>query len=459
MFIVNDTIMKQNYIYAAAAVALLLTSCNNDDYTYDPERATEYKMEQFAAAFTQKFGKIAPDQEWDFSGSPRTILTTSTRAASQSCTPDLAYPYLDADGYYDIPAVMQTDLNKIKENTDNSKLGNSYAMSIPDNNFSIIPIRQGYTSSPFELHMVVGSGDDAIDYTLWKKGEMMQIRKAGSTEKWRNIPGSENVTYGNYDVRARVLTFKNMPAGEPMYFYTYRSSTQTYPSSLDGYTKDFTSIVTVPEQLINDGKKVKVIGVEAQMIDTDRDYEDVMFMIVGDPTLPQEITKEEGMSFKQTFQKRYMIEDLGSMDDFDFNDIVVDMQSTREIKFTYDSATGAIKDKTYTPWTDQTATIRHLGGTLGFRLQIGDTDLGWMPGRLGADPNTEYDVEGWDPVANNISIQVKLKADGEESTSILFPKAGSAPIIIATPVEQEWMPERQSIIESLKDMVLKNKED
>lgn len=452
--------MKISRLCLATVATLMMASCTNDDlYKYNAQRFEQLQKEQFAEYFTKKFGEIPANQTWDFAGRPLTRIaadmTRATRAGGNiTCTPDEGYEFLNEEGYYDVPASLQTTMNKIEENVDNSQMGNTYAMLTPENSFTIIPVRQGYSTSAYEVHMVVGTGDDATDYLLWKKGEMMQTRKAGSTEKWKNVQNIEkSYTYGNNDVRSKALTFKNIPSDQPIYFYVYRPTLGIYPSSLDGYMKDFSSAVTLPQQLLDAGKQVKLIGAEIMLNASDYDYEDVMFLIVGDPKLPEDITPNEPMSFEQTISKRYMIEDLGETDDTDYNDIVVDVTSTRTIQYDYNPTTGEITNQTYGEWGEQTATIRHLGGTLPFNLTIGNTELGWMKGQMNVDPNTVHDITGWNPDANNISISVRQTGSGDGVNSLTFPAAGNVPLIIATSTKQPWMQERVSIIPYLKDII------
>ena len=154
-----------------------------------------------------------------------------------------------------------------------------------------------------------------------------------------------------------------------------------------------------------------------------------------------------------------MIEDLGALDDFDFNDIVVDVA--------YSSYTG-----------QQNAFVRAMGGTLDFTLTIGNTT--WTKSANDFDPITVYnadgemeggyeavlaqfEVDGWVPDQNNISITVKQKAgdmSGDDveafNTSSHFPLVGSVPKIIASNPQQAfrspkdgtsivyWMPARFS---------------
>lgn len=460
--------MKTNKLFIAAGLLVMLTACNTDDYKYDPERVDTFEKELYAQNFKNKFLEIVgtsidSNQSWDFSGEPLTSISSLNSRATRAATNfiDHNYPGLDEDGYYRIPISTQKSLNAIKENKDNHLLANTYAMSLTESNFSIIPIRQGQTGSTYEVHMVVGYGDNAQDYLLWKKNELMQYRN-NSKDAWKELTNPQKsdeynyTSYNKYEIRSQVLTFKNMPVGEPVFFYLYRPTTGLYPSSLEGFMKDFTNVITVPEQLVSDGKQIKVIGVEAQRdkVWVDNDFEDVMFMLVGDPTLPEDITKIDDMNFKQTFTKRYMIEDLGDADDTDFNDIVVDVTSSRTISFTQNPETGQITDRTYGEWGDQKAVIRHLGGVLPFQLKIGTTTFDWMEGKMNVNPNSEYAVAGWNPDANNISITVKMAMDAEHSHNITFPTNGTVPLIIATSPEQEWMAERSSIIPKLKELIL-----
>ena len=165
-------------------------------------------------------------------------------------------------------------------------------------------------------------------------------------------------------------------------------------------------------------------------------------MIYGKPEVPGiiEITEETTIERKSTV--RYMIEDLGSTNDFDFNDIVVDVS---EIQSSHAVFTNGI----LTGWTDsgkrQEAVIRHLGGTLPFVLTIGNTELAEHVGVLGADIEEKYEVSGWDKNLHNIGVKVKQAENTTVYNNVVFPKAGEAPMIIAVEPTQAWMTERQSV--------------
>lgn len=234
---------------------------------------------------------------------------------------------------------------------------------------------------------------------------------------------------------------------------------------------------------------------DGEVATTDWDYNDIVFLIVG---------RELPMIYEGTVEKRYMIEDLGSTFDFDFNDIVVDVKEehTRDLSDPYKYN------------FKQTAKIQFLCGTIPFQIYLGEKPFGTKPmlGHNGADeqgftPNrTEYSWEFiqnnieisdvtkdiieesyasvrrtnkiWDPLSNNIKVLVwpKAETDGKgneiywngsgtsadninsgdpvniddipiEHNTVLFPKEGEYPYIIATDPTVTWMPELHSIPE------------
>lgn len=237
---------------------------------------------------------------------------------------------------------------------------------------------------------------------------------------------------------------------------------------------------------LDDNFEYKVIGCEDAGYNgkgSDQDYNDVVFLLVGDK-LPNQVVK-----------KRYMIEDLGSTLDFDFNDIVVDVTETVTSN---DDGTKNYK---------QEAKIRHLCGTIPFRVKIGNKYFGNVDGNsspimrghntgdhdlydpsslhsadyswtvteenVSADSKPQLRTTHWDPEANNISIEVwpsyasennnlddiywtggtndKADNSGADKNNVQvrqiveFPKTGKVPYIIATDQNVMWMEECHNI--------------
>jgi hypothetical protein len=213
--------------------------------------------------------------------------------------------------------------------------------------------------------------------------------------------------------------------------------------------------VNVPE-----GNNVNIIGCEDA---TDNDYEDLVFMVYGIPSFfePEEVY--------ETTTKRYMLEDLGSKDDFDFNDIVVDVTQQTKTTFTYEIDENKNKHLISTdgPYVvKQWAEVRAAGGTLDFTISIGTTttttwtksvslppvEQMWNTGWNGAsiDYNavlSKFDIKNndWNPSSNNISVSVVGRGMNEGVQVIKFPKTGEIPMIIAVDKEIKWMKERQSV--------------
>lgn len=139
-----------------------------------------------------------------------------------------------------------------------------------------------------------------------------------------------------------------------------------------------------------------------------------------------------------------MVEDLGSVGDFDFNDIVFDVEQDAQ--------------------GQQKCIIRAMGGTLDFTLQVGDTKWtksvngvakGYEVSKMyntnpidGAMVIDEFEVKGWDPAANNVSISVTSKVNDEVIIVIPFPKKGEVPMMIALDTFYTWMPEQESLPEN-----------
>lgn len=245
-------------------------------------------------------------------------------------------------------------------------------------------------------------------------------------------------------------------------------------------------ILESSETKLNDNYEYWILGCEdANLQYGDNDFNDVVYLLIGNK-LPK-------LSFRSIIEKRYMIEDLGSTYDFDFNDIVVDV--TEEVTSLEDDDHVCLK---------QTAKIVSLCGTIPFLVTIGDVAIGdgkFMNGRrssLGNDYYSSYTTlstetayvktlvdahfnDGnyeshriWNPSTNNIKVYVypNINTDGattvyynglstngsqnnvngnnvqenvQEVQLVEFPKKGKFPYIIATDQNVNWMAENISI--------------
>lgn len=435
---------------------LLFTACQSHDL-YDGAALERDTKKAYSDNFVKTFPNVNLNQSWDYSNKNEAYSLLSSTNAARFTRATESYE-MTTDGEYEVdPSTLTWLKNKLTAGKDHRDLGNPFYMTAPGNSFTIIPIFQGQASSIWELHAVV----NGVDFKVWEKSQDIWVKK-NSNSDWQTVSSlstsemSKN-TETAAAVKANSYTFKNVPAGTEMYFYllvTKAESKYSYTvngqmSSLNGM---MLSLNDCPRPAnIDENNEVMIIACEdvydnsAKNVKSDNDMNDVVFMIYGKPEVPNTIEITEDVSIEKRVTVRYLIEDLGATDDFDFNDIVVDVSDVWISSPTYTN--GILSG-----WTDsdkhQEAVIRHLGGTLPFKLTIGDTELDEHAGVLGSDPDEKFDVSGWNKDLHNISVMVKQSTNSEVYNNVVFPKAGEAPMIIAVDPSQTWMKERKSVPES-----------
>lgn len=428
--------MKKNLklwaMVGLASLPLLLAGCDSKENMYDPAKADALLKAEYSAKFIAKYGEFAADHSWDATSSfPK---YQSSRAAG----------YKPTEGeYYNVEGnTLDWLQEKLKNEQDNSALGKPFAMTVPNNKFTIVPIFQGSANYRWKLHLVVGEGENEQDIEFWSKSQGIQYKDG---KKWHNLKDrkkGEN-TESVWNVRSRQYTFDLTDyAGQLMYFYLEVWNGYYKVGNMSSLEHQMLALSDCPRPS-NIGKENETLIIACEdgpLASADKDYNEVVLLMYGNPEVPKpiEITDKEITEVKT---KRYMIEDLGSTDDFDFNDVVVDVTSelTKKLTYTNGKLTG-----TEVIGETQKAVIRHLGGTVPFQLTIGNTALKEMQGQMDANPDTEFDIAGWEPEKNNISVKVK-DANNEIVHDIEFPKDGTAPMIIAVDETVNWMEERVSI--------------
>jgi len=405
--------MKNLKISVAILVAsTLIVSCSKSDvFEQSQSSVNETKMNQYKTSFVQKYGEIAPDQSWDFSTVSN--AKASTRAEGEISGVEL----MGAPTVKQFLKTIKDDKESVKANINNGETktwiprlavemyaaiahcdaskklanGNNYL-------YYHLEVCQGYTRTKIMEHVNVNSGSwyDAHTQTLNNSSynqRSVNTKSMSSDAYW--VAYYTHSATNDYANKANAEIMKNLKSFEIKNYKEYSVNGRTY------WGFDCT----------NDG-----------------DYSDLIFLVRNvDPVKP--------------IEKRYMVEDLGSIGDFDFNDIVVDVK---------EDALGK-----------QKAIIRAMGGTLDFTLQIGNTTWtksvngvakGYQPTVMyntnpidGAMVLDEFDVTGWNPAENNITVSVKSKDNNGVITVIPFPKKGEVPMIIAFDTFYAWMPEQESL--------------
>ena len=463
-----------------ALVTTTMVACSNNQDVFDGGAIEKTAKQSYAENFAKKYPNVNINQNWDFSSKQSDYRLGSnnkvrTRAGEGGIT---------TGSWYEVDNNTLAWMHEqLVEGQDNRKLGNPFYMTVPGNDFTIIPIYQGQAGAMWNLHVVV----DGVDYLVWEKSNSeiqkgdIQI-KDGDSDEWHNLhgggqnwetwnslyntdgsdkwlaDGSQNLVTA---VRSIPYTFHDFPVGAEMYFYldvTVSGSGEwngkyheinnvgAHESSLKG---QMLALQNVPRPAnIAEDNEVMIIGCEdADLKDSDWDCNDVVFLVYG-KTVPKPIKIEEGDEIEEVKTVRYMIEDLGSTDDFDFNDIVVDVTEIRTISPTY---TNGVVTKWNEKGKRQEAVIRHLGGTLPFVLKIGNKEYAaGGQDTFQTSPDLKLDdVTGWTGLngVHNVSIEVEQK-NNEGVFKVQFPKAGEAPMIIAVDPSEAWMNERQSVPES-----------
>lgn len=470
--------VKNSFLLGCLAmVGFAFMSCSHDDFNFS-ENASKQLESEYEANFIKKYGAINPNQTWDFATMEPTLSLPSSESTANARTRGASDNLSYSKGYMTVDkGVINYLLQNLPKGNNNTPKGRPFSMLTTGNSFTIVPVFQGCATYYWELWMSV---DGLGDMRIWSKGDDFKFRKDGETT-WSE-PGvtkdGMQRGVGDLEVYAPTYTFANIGTKDlNMYFYLkvwktaagYTNGYDVYlkyladpnnaayqpykATSLDKWMIDLEN-ATKPTNIPADNE-VTIIGCEDAISGSDKDFEDLVFMVYGKPVPP---TKRVVEVIEST-TKRYMMEDLGDTDDFDFNDVVVDVSTRKKITYIYPSLEA-------TEWTSKTeekmpdqAIVRAAGGTLDFTLTIGNTN--WTKSDhfnktlmlntgLGGAINegaelAKFEVSGWSPNNNNVSVSVESNGSNNNVYVIKFPKKGTAPKIIAVNPTTTWMTERTEV--------------
>lgn len=408
-----------------------MTSCQDEDFGYAKDQIA------YETNFKKAFGEIPADQSWDLSSAANWVdplkadeATGETRATRAGG----ALPYTpqpeSEDSWWEVPNDIFSWMQKrLIEGNDNRYLGSSFILETPSSDFAIIPIFQGNSAITSELEVKV---NDFELTKVWGKSEGMKAtdtendgdaKPLGYYEGWAGYdkyydttPLHPASTIKAKKVWTKPILFKNSELGTGKYMYLslhniaklYNSDGSVWDSGNTWTTRGdrLTSINPAGHMLalevdwsiknslksslpkIVSGKEpsqMMIIGCEdANGTSSDHDNNDIVFLIVGYPDVPNVIPLTE------TIEKRYMCEDLGGTHDFDFNDIVVDVKQVSTYTLTtspdvtdwnFNSGTTSVEisgiDRNNCTRT-QTAKIAHVCGTIPIQAQVGNYLFPWI---------------------------------------------------------------------------------
>jgi hypothetical protein len=368
---------------------------------------------------------------------------------------------------------MNTVFGEGNNNTQKLMDGTFIKLIVPENDFYILPIYMGQSGGDFKLCMHVDGVDN--DFIVWSKWDNIQYKEKATDSNWKNLT-KENSRNGNNlvgvsDIRTKPIKISvaDLPKNASMYFYlliTEQAGNYNHLGDklgcLNGYIKEYAfnsgevDLKGLPGYNAENGQvECSFLGCEdASTSNTDKDFNDVVFLCYGQPHVPQ---SEKVQDLTMVKSKRYMIEDLGMANDKDFNDIVVDVIQTFEAQIkTYDDGTplSGYENPDY-QLKSTVAQVRALGGTLDIELKIGNTTwrksdtfadftqmLGTSAPNLNAAPlHVIENVTGFDMDANNIEVTVFNK-EAKPARKVDFPTVGDIPLMIATPLSVIWSKEK-----------------
>lgn len=476
----------KNYLLPVAltfGTVVNFMSCSKEMTTITYE---DVQKQTYAANFVAKYGEIKSDQSWDFSTGDR-MLATRGFTAIKTQVLDQGIDFGDVSNIQSVVKDrnwLHTEIQipgNVEKNAQllnamvkalpeaKAKTGKPAVLVAPSNGFYIFPFFSGGCLT-YDLMVKVGDEEPVKVYSKdWINFQTINgmpkdtVYADGGTVNMKGI-------YIEAPVGTRVEVYI-----DNIFCHTSAAGNayeKPFPSPA-GTTNGRAIYVELDEEVmpeldgieLKENAVVKYIGIEdiadsrPYNMGTDNDFNDVVLAVVGNPDVPQEkvITKDR-YEVKTCKTKRYMIEDLGATDDFDFNDVVVDVEDyTVEIhQVTRENGVIKTDEVIETTSAPSQAIIRAMGGTIDFELTIGETK--WVKSENNFDVKTMYntqgdvdynkelavfEVKGYDYNANNVGIRVK----GQDGLlfDIKFPKAGEAPMIIAVDPSQQWMKERVSV--------------
>lgn len=507
----------KSLVYALLSMTTLaiLASCQDEDFGYTAE---DVKKGAFGRNFENEYGKIDPDQSWDLTNyMTRTakyddealvdyLLRNGgqTRASGAynpigSLPDNLSGIEIDGEGYYHVQANTIKWLRSfLKEGKNNTSLGSAFSLRAPSNKIAIVPIYQGFANMDWSLYI----RHDGTDTKLWTESENILVSNDGKDYKTDDTKSWETkgTTYGtsqtvyDHEIKAKpiVVDLGSTSVKEFNLFLKIddNNGQSSYANTGTEQLSSMGMMLALPCPLPTnlgetDGEDnlAMIVGVEdSDLAGSDWDMNDVCFLIIGLPALPNRI---------DITRKRYMCEDLGNTYDFDFNDIVVDVMEVVTSEYDHDKNNFVQKGD-----ATQIATIKHVCGTLPFQVKVGNTlfnkvtdptnetqtladlkdgvadaDIVNLPTTRGVNWNPEFSrrISGWDHNTNNIEIQVStttnnnidvltdafgdkngaVEVNGDEHIyHITFAERGEAPLIIATDPTLMWMDEHTHIPEA-----------
>lgn len=405
---------------AMLSISAAFVSCSNKE-VFDQEAVEQAKVldteKQYKEAFVKHFGEVDPDQSWDFSqiNFPNADQPAQTRAlidnwlgtqlpAPTWSEPGLIASFLNALFYETHYSHAATDFEQVKELVENQPV-----------------VDWPYTYAQINLHPFYSHGTSVVNYYFL--GVQYNQKDFGYTNPKFN--GFCFLSGGNK--WSSIINASKLSTEMNMNSYAFVNTTNM--EGVDGFKWFVASRNTNHFSAINNAQPLE----KCKMF-TVNNHTYVALDCNGDGNYYDLICWVEDLSPA----KRYMVEDLGGIGDFDFNDIVFDVVYNNNRK-------------------KYECIVRAMGGTIDFSIKVGNTEW-WSKSGANYDVPTMYntidpdydvtkeyarfDVKGWVPEKNDVTVKV----EGKNGTFVLpFPKDGEIPYMVATNVGKAWSKEKINV--------------
>lgn len=338
--------MKKLMMAAMSMAVLSIVSCSKDLYdegaVAEREAAEAAKSEanlldEYKADFIKTYGEVKADQSWDFAIDNSTFYTGSQAATRAAGTRGLGsfwsfWEYFFGNGYmapsgqtqqsastdpvsvdngdwYVVPAktrnLMNTVFGEGNNNTQKLMDGTFIKLIVPENDFYILPIYMGQSGGDFKLCMHVDGVEN--DFIVWSKWDNIQYKEK-STSGWTTLDKTNsrngNNLVGVSDIRTKPIKISvaDLPKNASMYFYlliTEQAGNYNHLGDklgcVNGYIKEYAfnsgevDLEGLPGYNAENGQvECKFLGCEdASTSNTDKDFNDVVFLCYGQPHVPQ----------------------------------------------------------------------------------------------------------------------------------------------------------------------------
>lgn len=391
------------------AVGIAMASCSkNDVFEQNQTNVSEQQKAEYVSNYVAKYGQPAADQSWDFAAMPKAAQTRSgeTMVCTETRLPKFFYEHVVTDGGQFASKIANATV----------KDWNPY-LSV-----WLVPCAVHTTNKELKFGLSVCYNNDITNIATG-------LRIQDNAWAFNLDPLYDLFTDAVFS-RGRMIDTRSLVTAENAYWTAYSYNYEWTWGLFWGEWKE----KGLKSFEIKTYKEITVNGRTYWCFDCtgDGDYSNLVCLAVGAQAIEEQ---------PQPIQKRYFVEDLGSKDDFDFNDIVFDV----------------IDDN-----GSQKCIVRAMGGTIDFTLQIGNTEWTKSVDGVKAGYNekmmyntqgtidydkvlAEFPVTGWNPDTNNITVKVKNSVSGNVIIEIPFPKKGEVPMIVAFPVVTNWQSERVSL--------------